>query len=216
MDGLIFRKTAPDDRPALEALWREAFGEDGAWFFDAIDAPGYCADDGAVCAMAFTIPQTLVLDRGEFPAAYIYAVATARRCRGRGLATELLRVIEENLRAEGVCGAVLVPATPPLFPLYERMGWRVWACRPAAAPFADAPCSAEEYLSLRREALPRPFLQPPECVVRCYRTHRGGAASPDGQIAESFGAPVTNVPFAMAKAFTDDFPAQGYFSLALE
>lgn len=214
------RRTADRDRPALLRLWREAFSEDGSWFFSRINAKGWCAENGGLLAMAFALPQTLVTEQGEFPAAYLYAVATAKAARGKGVATELIRAIEADLKADGVSGVVLVPAEQSLFPFYDRMGYRVWAYRQTAIQAGGKPCSAEEYLSLRKAMLPKPFLQPSVEIAECYRFFQtaGGAYALDdnGAVRESLPATQTGAPFAMAKAFSEVFPQQGYFSLALD
>lgn len=220
MDSLI-RRTNAVDRPALEALWEEAFAESGAWFFEEIAAQGWCVEQDGLCAMAFALPQTLYTDKGEFPAAYLYGVATAQTHRGKGLATALLRRVEDDLRKNGVTGAVLVPAEQSLFRLYDRMGYRVWSYRPNVQDLSGgAPCSAEDYLELRKRLLQKPFLQPAADVAAGYRLYQTAdgiyAADERGEICERIPVSESAVPFSLAKAFTPDFPARGYFALALQ
>ncbi|MFQ8766003.1 MAG: GNAT family N-acetyltransferase [Oscillospiraceae bacterium] len=86
------RKTTPADIPALKAIWDEAFAEDARQdideFFETLypNATGFCAEDetGCVCAMLFALPQTIVKGEKQLKAAYLYAVATKKACRGKG------------------------------------------------------------------------------------------------------------------------------------
>ena len=220
---MVYRTATPEDRNELLRLWREAFSEDGEWFFRSIDAQGWCADDGeGLRAMAFALPQTLVTAKGAYPVAYIYAVTTQREFRGRGVATALFQTMENALRDQGVWGAILVPATPGLFRLYEKMGYRIWASRPAgAAETLGQPCPAETYLALRQAYLPLPAVQPDETVLWQYRLYRfdGGVYATDaaGRVVERLPASgQTGGPFAAAKALREGFPGHGYFAFAME
>lgn len=218
-----YRPAAPGDREELLRLWREAFSEDGSWFFRSVAAQGWCADDGdGLRAMAFAVNQWLVTATEQRPVAYVYAVATQREFRGKGLATALFQTMEDSLRRQGAAGMILVPATPGLFRLYEKMGYGIWACRPADTPGEEPgePCSAAEYLALRQTYLTPPYVQPDESILRLYRLYRSDsgihAVDAAGRTAERLPAVGGGVPFAMAKALTDDFPQKGYFAFAME
>lgn len=75
------------DIPRLTALWREVFGDGeeltGA-FFRLLWRPEYCRvaeSGGEIASMGFCIPGPLARGRR---CSYIYAMATAERCRGAG------------------------------------------------------------------------------------------------------------------------------------
>ena len=119
MTGL--RLSRPEDLPAQKALWKEAFGEsdgDIALFYDTCGRPEELLllwEDGALVSMAALLPHTLGLPGGgEVRAAYVYALATAKACRGRGYARRLLAEADGRLRARGMACATVVPAQPGL------------------------------------------------------------------------------------------------------
>lgn len=117
------------DRPALRALWRQAFCDDeqtiDAFFktlFPVSDA--FAAREGdALCAMLFCLPQTLVCAEGEQKAAYVYAVATDERYRRQGACRGLLQYAEKKLKSRGVRLMLLSAATEALGAMYEKLGF---------------------------------------------------------------------------------------------
>lgn len=138
------RRPTREDVPALTALWAEAFGEGDAYcpaFFDRIFCPGdslVAEDEQGVCAMLHTVRKELY---GR-PARYLYAVATAGRCRGRGIFTalhqRLLETVDEEL-------FFLIPEREELRGFYRRFGYR------DCAVFACAhPQGAQEALTCRQ------------------------------------------------------------------
>ena len=89
----IVRPSVPADIPAQRQLWQLAFGDDGAYvdnFYTAYYRPErvlVLEEAGAVRAMTAWFDTAFVVPgRGEFRAAYLYAVATHPEWRGRGLA----------------------------------------------------------------------------------------------------------------------------------
>ena len=117
------------DRAALRALWKQAFGDDDETidaFFDTLFP--LCEtfavrEGGALCAMLFCLPQTLVRDGREERAAYIYAVATDERWRHRGACRGLLQYAEKKLKSRGVVLLMLAALTPELGAMYEKLGF---------------------------------------------------------------------------------------------
>ena len=114
------------DLPQLRSLWREAFGDPDALiddFFRTAYLPERCrclTVDGTVAAALYWLDCTC---RGA-RIAYLYAIATAEAYRGRGFCRALMAETHRVLAEEGYRGAILVPAEPSLFGLYERMGYR--------------------------------------------------------------------------------------------
>ena len=151
----------------LRALWKEAFGDTDAFldlFFDLAYDPGRCcciAAQDRVTAALYWLDVFL----GGQKFAYIYAVATAKDCRGRGLCRLLMADTAEVLKQQGYCGALLVPQDEGLRSMYGRMGYR------DAAPIDEFFCaagddalpireiSAEAYASLRAAYLPEGSLE---------------------------------------------------------
>ena len=144
--------------PLLRELWKEAFGDSDDFldlFFESGFAPGrcLCAMDGdALAAAAYWFPC------GE--CAYIYAVATAKSHRGRGICHGLMSAIHALLTQQGYAGAIVVPGEESLRGFYGGMGYenfggiRQWRCGAADRPEPLRQLSADEFAALRRGSLP--------------------------------------------------------------
>ena len=57
--------------------------------------------------------------------AYLYAVATHPRYRGRGLCRELMENTHALLKDRGYQGAILVPQEAGLYRMYGNMGYQI-------------------------------------------------------------------------------------------
>jgi len=246
--------TDPGRVPALMDLWMEAFGEEKEAvlpFFREIFPlcrAWQTEEDGVLCAMGYALPQTVRIGETDLPAAYLYAVATKKEYRGRGIASRLLQEMEQALRDEGFAGLLLVPANVGLFAFYEKLGllpfsFRDWMTVAAEAGEVET-CSPEEYLGLRKRYLREfPHNVPPAAVLNhlmlfrwqggcgaAERTESGvvfrellgdpsGAAAALTAMGETTARamlPAGDVPYAVAKPLTTDFPKTGYFAFAME
>lgn len=154
---------APASRhiPALRALWQQAFGDTEAFldsFFSRAYAPQRCRCilvGDTVAAALYWFDCTW---EGK-PIAYLYAVATDEDFRGKGLCRRLMEHTHAHLKSQEYHGCILVPGSPSLFSLYEKMGYatcsyvREFECS-AGDPIALQRLTAEEYAILRRQYLP--------------------------------------------------------------
>ncbi len=152
----------PGMKPLLKALWAEAFG-DSPDFIDSFYATAYspsrclCIAEGTEILAA---AHWLRCQQGSHQLAYIYAVATAKAHRGRGLCRSLMAAIHQKLAAEGYAGAILVPGDAALSQMYGKLGYqffggiREFSCTAGAAPVALRPLNSSEYGRLRRKLLP--------------------------------------------------------------
>ena len=159
---MIIDRPSPSHIPALRALWREAFG-DGEDFLDVFERTAFSCErcrcvieDNTVTAALYWFDCSHSGQR----VAYLYAIATAKEYRGRGLCTSLMEDTHRHLRWLGYVGALLVPAKEELFGFYEKLGYSVCThigelrC-PASEHSADIrQIGADEYARLRRELLP--------------------------------------------------------------
>ena len=96
----MFRIAEKQDMPGIIALWQEAFGDEKQAVEDFFSAFPKCIsyvaeEQGEILAMAHAIPQTLSPNTG---AVYIYAVATAKASRGRGLCRNLMAFAEQIIQ----------------------------------------------------------------------------------------------------------------------
>ena len=150
------------DIPSLRRLWQEAFGDTDE-FLDAFFSSGFSPDrcrsitlEGETAAAAYWLPCVC---QGQ-PFAYIYAVATAKHHRGKGLCRRLMADIHEALKEQGYAGAILVPQDEGLRRMYAGFGYRSGApireftavATPTPAPLRQV--SGAKYATLRRQLLP--------------------------------------------------------------
>lgn len=145
--------------PALRRLWQEAFGDEDAFldrFFSvAFDSQRcLCAMDGDAAAAA-----AYWFRCGEY--AYIYAVATAKKYRGRGLCHTLMARIHALLEHQGYAGTIIVPGEETLRTFYRGMGYEnfggsnTFSCTAGETTAPLRKIGPEEYAKLRRNLLPQ-------------------------------------------------------------
>ncbi len=205
----MIRFAQDGDLKALSPLWQEAFEA------DAQEADHYfrhrhlhenmlvALEDGEVAGMLTMLPADLVTARAVLPIRYVFAVATFKAFRRRGVSTRLLNAAHSQMKQAGIAASVLVPATPSLFGFYEKRGYapyfyidslRVDAgdIAPPDAAIRIAPCEADAYLALRDAALSAhtPYVRWDEDALRYmiagFRLEDGGAlrmANEGGQAA---------------------------------
>ena len=154
---------SPEDRhiPNLRQLWQQAFGDTAA-FLDGFFATGFAPDrcrcvlwEDRVLAAHYWFDCTW---HGK-KIAYLYAVATDEACRGQGLCRALVENTHLHLKLQGYAGTVLVPGTPSLAAMYEKLGYQtfLWAQKQeisAGVPLPLTRISAAEYNAARNARLP--------------------------------------------------------------
>lgn len=150
-------RPTPAQIPQLRQLWQEAFGDTDAFldsFFSAAFSPSRCLCATVGCAVA---AAAYWFSCGEY--AYIYAVATAKAFRGRGICHALMEKIHEILTKQGYAGCILVPGSAGLRQFYSGMGYRSFGgvqeftCE-AGTPLSITKIDPNEFAVLRRQYLP--------------------------------------------------------------
>ena len=148
--------------PQLRALWKEAFGDSDAFldiFFSTAFDPRRCrciTEDNRVLAALYWFDVTC--ENQSF--AYVYAVATAKAARGRGLCRKLMDDTAAHLKDLGYQGILLVPQDEGLRIMYGKMGYRdvttitETICAAGEIPIAPIEISAEDYAARRLSLLP--------------------------------------------------------------
>lgn len=147
----------------LRGLWQASFGDEDA-FLDAFFAHGFAPDrcrcvteDGKIVAALYWFDCSV---NGQ-PLAYLYAIATAKARRGKGLCRALMENTHSHLKYLGYAGAILVPAENSLFGMYKKMGYEIcshvaeFSCTAGEEKIPLRKLNAEEYCALRREYLPQ-------------------------------------------------------------
>ena len=123
MSGLQIGASCEKDIPALKALWERTFGDPDALvdaFFTLLPRVGaglVCRDGGTPVAMAYLLGG---LSAGGRKCAYIYAVATDERCRGRGIGDALMKACAELAGRWGCDTLCTSPAEPSLYDWYAK------------------------------------------------------------------------------------------------
>lgn len=113
------------------ALWMEVFGdsrEDVDRFFIDVHRDENLlthSEHGSVVAMLNIVE--LQTDYG--PTAYLYAIATDEKWRGRGFASELIRQAIDVSHERGYKAVMLIPADEKLVEYYKRFGFGEPSCK---------------------------------------------------------------------------------------
>lgn len=159
---MIFKHPELEEIPQLLMLWKDVFGEyDGFWelFRDTAFLPDHCrciTEDGQVSAGLYWFDCSC----GQDKIAYIYAVVTDPRHRGKGLCRLLMEDVHELLKQGGYASAMLVPADDGLREMYRKMGYDdcttigSLSCAAGETAVEIRNVTVEEYTALRRKLLP--------------------------------------------------------------
>ena len=157
---MINKSPANADIPKLRVLWQEAFGDTDE-FLDLFFGNGFSPERCGFIEEESNIAAALDCEWEGKKLAYIYAVATAKAHRGKGLCHKLMEDTHLHLKNAGYAGAVLVPGSSSLFKLYESMGYKTscfvceFTCPAAEEGVNLKKISKEEFGALRRRFLPR-------------------------------------------------------------
>ena len=151
------------DIPALRVLWQESFG-DSDEFLDLFFSTAF----DTARSRCITVDRTIIaalywLDCSfeEKRIAYIYAVATAKAYRGRGVCSALMEDTHRHAASLGYKGVILVPGSSELFRFYKKLGYTTccyvseFNCAASDVKAELRKLDAEEYARLRRVFLPK-------------------------------------------------------------
>ena len=150
------------DYGALRRLMRDTFCESES-FLDLFYSIAYKKERTRVAFIEDEPVAALYWFDCEYSglrAAYLYAIATDERHRGKGIASELIRNTAEQLRALGYDSVILVPAGSSLFGFYERLGFtRATTINEFSAASSEEgmplrEISSHDYMRARRDYLP--------------------------------------------------------------
>lgn len=150
------------DIPALRRLWKEAFGDTDEFldtFFSTAYSPDNCLaayKDGELAGALYIIDCELESRK----IAYIYAVATAKKHRGKGVCKSLFAHTHLYLKNRGYTATILVPGNRELFSFYEKLGYNTYGyldefeCKKTSGELNFSEISAKEYADLRKNFPP--------------------------------------------------------------
>ena len=148
------------DMPDIYNNWEDSFGdtkEEIAAFFTALkEEVQVCVvrKEGVVAAQLCLLPISV----GGKEAMYLYAVATNKAYRKKGLCTLLLKKVARWLESQNKCG-ILVPADISLQAFYHKRGFRhcfieqrVLIQGKPADTLRIETCTVSRYIMLRKQA----------------------------------------------------------------
>lgn len=153
----------PKQNKQLVSLWQEAFG-DTEEFVDGFFYTGFSPSRCRCITISRKVVAALYwldvrYENQRF--AYIYAVAVAKSRQGKGLGRALMEDTHAHLALRGYDGALLVPQSPELRELYEKLGYRdattvtEFTCQAGETPLVLHRIDRDEYAALRRASLPQ-------------------------------------------------------------
>ena len=160
---MIIDTPKPSDLHSLRVLWREAFG-DSEDFLDLFFSTAFDTERSRCVTVNGTIAAALYwfdCSYDEKRIAYLYAVATAKAHRGRGLCSALMEDMQRHAASLGYEGVILVPGSSELFRFYEKLGYKTcsyiseFTCPASLVKAELRQLAADEYARLRRAFLPK-------------------------------------------------------------
>ena len=152
----------PEQIHPLRSLWKEAFGDTDVFldvFFHRAFSASRCrciTEDNTVVAALYWFDCTWQGKR----LAYLYAVATSKKHRGRGLCRTLMESTHEHLRQAGYEGSILAPQSAELFTMYGKFGYRTcsyvteFTCSASGTATSLQQADPISYATARRRLLP--------------------------------------------------------------
>ena len=188
---MIIDRPRLEDIPHLRHLWQQAFGDTDT-FLDSFFAMGFSLDhcrclweEGTLAAALYWFDCSWE----EKPVAYLYAVATEEKYRGRGLCRALMEDTHSHLQAQGYVASVLVPGTKELFRLYEKMGYSTFgyvqefSCEAGKTRIQLEKLTAEDYAQRRRKWLPQGAILQEGAMLALWQTQGDFYAGEDFLLA---------------------------------
>ncbi len=159
---MIIDAPRENDILTLRALWKQAFGDTDD-FLDLFFSTAFSSDralclrvDGVPIAVLYWFDCTCRQEK----IAYLYAVATAREHRGKGLCSVLMDNTHKHLERLGYAGAMLVPSSESLFEFYRKRGYETsgyvseFCVNSSDVPLNIRMIDIDEYARMRRQMLP--------------------------------------------------------------
>lgn len=181
----------PSQTLALRGLWKEAFGDTDAYldvFFGTGYSPTRCRcvimEDKPAAAL-YWLDMTCQGQR----IAYIYAVATGKAFRGRGLCRALMEDMHQVLRSRGYAGAVLSPGDAGLARMYGTMGYSHCGgisqlrCKAGDVPVALRRVDGTAYQKKRNELLPPDSVRLEKAALRFLKAQAELYVGPENALA---------------------------------
>ena len=154
---MIIENPSISDIPALRKLWKEAFSDTDT-FLDSFFSLAFSPERALVVREESGVSAALYWLNCSWEGrtvAYVYAVVTGKKHRGKGLCKALMGELHNR-----VDRTILVPADAGLRAFYSRLGYRNFGgieeilCYPGGMAVAAEKLTAESYAGKRRKLMP--------------------------------------------------------------
>lgn len=151
------------DITVLRDIWKEAFG-DTEVFLDLFFKTAFKPENALAVFEGDVAVSMLYWFDCEYcgeKIAYVYAVATAKKYRGKGICKAMLENLHKLLKARAYEGALLVPGNKKLFEFYKKLGYITccsvdyFECDASNQKTEIRIITKSQYAKLRREYLPK-------------------------------------------------------------
>lgn len=126
----MIRLSVKSDKKGIISLWQEAFG-DSAEAVELFLKHKYipentviCEENGKVASMLFLLDGKLNIKSEKYNAYYLYAAATLKEFRGRGIMAEMLDFSKKLAAERNFDFICLKPAEDSLYGYYKRFGYK--------------------------------------------------------------------------------------------
>lgn len=157
---MIIRKPTKRHIPELKALWKQAFSDTDE-YIDAFFETAFSVERCLLAEKESKTVSALYWFDCEYlgkKVAYLYAIATFEKYRGKGFCSTLMNSAKETLKELGYSGALLMPSNKELFEFYGRLGYKEVCCVDEFSAVASRPTAlhkidAAEYFELRKKYL---------------------------------------------------------------
>jgi predicted N-acetyltransferase YhbS len=113
----------------LKAIWRESFGDSEKYldlFFDRVyqdENTLVYLENARVVSALYMLPYHIRTVEGDSEIVYLYALATEKAYRGRGIMSQLIKKSHLVSRERNYALSVLIPANDDLFAYYGQFGY---------------------------------------------------------------------------------------------
>lgn len=126
----MIRLSEYKDREGIIALWQEAFGDSREaveLFLDNCCLPQntfVAEENGKIASMLFLLDGKIKVADNLLKAYYLYAAATLKELRGKGIMAQMLKEAEKLAQDRGVDLICLKPAEKSLYDFYKKHGYK--------------------------------------------------------------------------------------------
>lgn len=117
------------DISGIISLWHECFGDSEkeiSFFLKekfVAENTVVFEENGNIVSMLFLLEGEMHINDSDYPAYYLYAACTSKKCRGRGLMAKLLSFTQSIAKERKFAFICLMPAEKSLFDFYSKHGY---------------------------------------------------------------------------------------------